>query len=233
MFKSNPRGAATAARTHDRLIESAGYIFAEKGFRAATVRAICSRAGANVASVKYHFAGKRKLYEAVLFHANAWADTHYPWNWDESASPEARLRKFVECFLLRILDPGRPAWHGKLMAREMVDPTPSYRMMIRELAQPMFGRVEKIVLELAGPNAERHEVNLLVNSVIGQCLFYRQASRLVADLQGTKAYSGEDIGMLSRHIVSMSLDGMRRVAQENAAVGGGNTSSRSGAAVVA
>ena len=212
MFKIENDTSSSSARTRDRLIEAAGSIFAEKGFRAATIRAICGRAGANVASVKYHFSGKRKLYEAVLFHANAWADSHYPWNWDDTAPADARLKKFVGCFLLRILDSGRPAWHGKLMARELVDPTPSYRMVVRALAQPMFGKVEAIARELAGPRAQQYEVNLLVNSVIGQCLFYRQASRLVAELQGVKAYSGEDIELLTRHIVAMSLDGMRRVA---------------------
>ena len=49
-----------------KLLEAAGEVFAEHGFYAATVRQICSRAGANVAAVNYYFGDKAELYEEVL-----------------------------------------------------------------------------------------------------------------------------------------------------------------------
>ena len=45
----------TAGAGHDetrrQLLEAAGVVFAERGFRDATVREICRRAGANIAAV--------------------------------------------------------------------------------------------------------------------------------------------------------------------------------------
>src|SRR5437016_3170156 len=52
--------------TRARLIEAAGAVFAEQGYRAATVRDICARAGANVAAINYHFRDKMGLYVEVV-----------------------------------------------------------------------------------------------------------------------------------------------------------------------
>ena len=46
-----PRPASSPAATRDALLRATGEVFAEAGYRAATVRAICQRAGANIAAV--------------------------------------------------------------------------------------------------------------------------------------------------------------------------------------
>jgi AcrR family transcriptional regulator len=60
------RRPATSDPTRDKLLDVAGRIFADRGYRAATIREICVAAGANVAAVNYHFGDKLGLYtEAV------------------------------------------------------------------------------------------------------------------------------------------------------------------------
>ena len=56
--------------TKARLLEAAGEEFAEKGFELARVRAICERAGANLAAINYHFGDKEQLYVEVLREAH-------------------------------------------------------------------------------------------------------------------------------------------------------------------
>ncbi len=65
-------------RTKARLIEAAGEVFARRGFRSATVREICSRAGVHVGAVNYHFRDKEGLYTAVLDHLHQTAVKKYP-----------------------------------------------------------------------------------------------------------------------------------------------------------
>ena len=114
-----------ADETRRRLLEAAGETFAEKGFRAATVREICGRAGANLAAVNYHFGDKEQLYvETVRYAHLAGAEGPPPeFDVDATESPERKLERFVRGFLQRLLDPARPTWHARLMAREMTEPS--------------------------------------------------------------------------------------------------------------
>ena len=51
-----------------RLLEAAERVFAEKGYKAASVREICKQAGLNIAGVNYYFGDKERLYiEAVKY----------------------------------------------------------------------------------------------------------------------------------------------------------------------
>ena len=66
------------ARTRERLLEAAGDVFAERGYRLARVVDICARAGANVAAVNSHFGGKAALYAEVWRRAFEEALRVYP-----------------------------------------------------------------------------------------------------------------------------------------------------------
>jgi len=53
--------------TREKLLLAAVAVFAEKGYKAATVREICRRAkGANNNAVNYYFGGKAKLYGLII-----------------------------------------------------------------------------------------------------------------------------------------------------------------------
>lgn len=61
-----PGAGALSLPTERRLLLAAERLFAERGIDAVSLRAIMAAAGANVASVHYHFGSKRALVEALI-----------------------------------------------------------------------------------------------------------------------------------------------------------------------
>ncbi len=56
----------TAEQTRGRILTAATQLFAERGFDGVRMRDLSAEAGANVATIAYHFGDKRGIYEAVV-----------------------------------------------------------------------------------------------------------------------------------------------------------------------
>lgn len=204
--------------TKVRLLEAAGEIFAEGGFKTATIREICQRASANIAAVNYHFGDKEGLYRAVLDYAANCALEKYPiggvsGNEGAGLSAKTRLGLFIRTYLSRLLDEGRPAWHGKLIAREMMEPTPALRVLAEAFARPQYQKLRGIIEELLGPEAARDSetVRKCAASVVGQCLFYKHCRPMINILMPEQRYDSESLGVLAQHVTEFSLSAIEGI----------------------
>jgi AcrR family transcriptional regulator len=215
--------------TRDRLLWAAGEVFAERGFRSATVREICQRAGANVAAVNYHFGDKETLYVEVLSlaHRCAAEGEEGP---DAGGPAAARLGAFVRGVLRRMLDDGRPAWQGKLMAMEMVEPTHALPMLAKREIAPKFQALRAIVGELLGPAATARRTRMAAASIVGQCLFYKHARPVLAIIAPEQGYGPADIDAMADHITAFSLAALRGMAAGGRAARGAGASRARGRA---
>ena len=204
--------------TKTRLILAAGEVFARDGFRSATVREICRRAGTHVGAVNYHFRDKEGLYAAVLDYSHRSAVAKYPSaaGLAAAAGPEERLRAFVRAFLLRLLDEGAPAWHGKLMAREIADPSGALGQLAQGSIKTQYTLLVDILRDLlgeppAGPGGESEQLFLAAMSIVGQCLHHFTARRVIGVLR-PPAFDPADIERIADHITRFSLGGLRGCA---------------------
>jgi AcrR family transcriptional regulator len=191
--------------TKSRLLEGAGEEFAEKGFELARVRAICDRAGANLAAINYHFGDKEHLYVEVLREAHRCGLDPREGRFDPRLSPAERLRTFIHHFLDRVLAMNQPEdWQHRLMLREMLSPTPFSEVLVREMIRPRFELMRGLMREIC-PEADDRRLNALVFSVIGQCLHYKMARRVTERLIGDEGYRALDLDYLTDHITAFCL----------------------------
>ena len=218
--------ASEHPETRQRLLDTAGEVFAEQGFRNATVRNICRRADANVAAVNYHFGGKEGLYLEVLRFAHGCAFAKYPpgMGLEPGAPPKQRLHAFVRSFLLRVLDKGQPAWHGKLMVREIADPTGALDTIVRDGIRPHFAMLKGVVSDLLGPKLadDPERVRYAAWSIVGQCLFYFVGQPVILRLHPAQGLGPQDVDAIARHITDFSLAALKHYPKgSNGTAGGG------------
>ncbi|MDB6025920.1 MAG: transcriptional regulator, TetR family [Verrucomicrobiales bacterium] len=201
------------ALTRRNLLEAASEVFAEIGFRAATVREICQRAGANIAAVNYHFGDKAKLYVEVLRRSQEQAFQKYPPDYGikPGASAEEKLKAFVRSFLLRIFDEGTTAHHGKMMSREMIEPTGALDALVEEKIRPTAMQLAQIVRELIGPGVDDEKVRLCAMSIVSQCVFHHHCRPVVIRLFPNQKFTTEDVERLAEHITQFSLGALKGV----------------------
>jgi TetR/AcrR family transcriptional regulator, regulator of cefoperazone and chloramphenicol sensitivity len=205
--------------TRERLLNVAAELFAEQGFNNVTIREICQVAGANLAAVNYHFRDKLGLYKEVVEMA-AKAVHQSKVDLIEAAEPlppEERLRTYIRLLLHRLLDPEEDSWMDKLIAREMIDPTPALDLIVEKGIKPTSQRLGGMVAELLKTSLDDERVWQCFLSIQAQCLFYKSSKPITARMAppGFK-YTPEVIDALAEHVYEFSLAGIRAVAAKPA-----------------
>jgi AcrR family transcriptional regulator len=197
--------------TRQRLLQAAAEVFSSVGFHAATVRQICRTAEANVAAIHYHFGGKEELYTELLRELGRRAFERYPptLGLAPQASPEERLFAFVHAFLLRVLSEDGFARHGRLLSREMIDPSPAFGHVVEEFIRPHFEVLRAIVASIR-PDASERDVRLCSRSIVAQCSFYHHSRAMIEHLSPGEPRDAQAIRALAEHITRFSLEGLRK-----------------------
>jgi len=166
------------AGTKLALIEAAGELFAAYGFEGTSVRAIAEKAGANVASINYHFGSKENLYTevmryvvyrgrsltpSVVVEADARLDT------PEGAAEV--IRELVKADFAAFYAADQPAWYGRLITRSLLDPTPPLQVVVKQIFEPDHEAL-KVIFMRARPGMTADEARFWAFALTGQVIFY-------------------------------------------------------------
>jgi AcrR family transcriptional regulator len=202
-------GKDKTLETRQRLLEAAGEVFAERGFHDATIREICEKAQANVAAVNYHFGDKEELYAAVFDYARTCAVAQFIELASPTVPPEERLRVFVRAVLTRFFDEGRPAWLGKLVAREMIEPTKALDSLVNGQIRPNSERLRALTRELVGMEIDEQELWRCTFSIAAQWLFYFHCGQIIKRLNPGQQFGPQDLDRLADHITKFSVAALK------------------------
>ena len=200
------RQPATPDPTREKLLEVAGPIFADRGYRTTTIREICAGAGANVAAINYHFGDKLGLYTEVLQQsvraAQVLAVHNAP---DQNISPEDMLRALIRARLRSISGKDLPDWHSRLLALELAQPTPALRQLIDKLTRPIYKRLLELIGRIIGLPPNDDSTRLCAISVVGQVLAYVLPGPLLPEIWPELKMTPEQVERIADHIADFSL----------------------------
>ena len=208
--------SAELDQTRTKLLEAAEAVFAERGFQAATVREISARSGANIAAINYYFRDKLGLYSEVLERsicANQGEVLREAL--EQSKTPEEALRKVIHGMLQRMWGKERGTWHMRLMAHEMVRPTPALPQVINKALRPRYDNLRKIIGSILHLPSDDDATRLCAHSVIGQVLHYAHARPVIGLLWPDLKMTPERARQIAEHITDFTLCHLQTMAKKN------------------
>jgi len=200
--------------TRERLLNAAETLFADRGFKAVTVREICQTARANVAAVNYHFGDKLGLYREVMQKAiDAMREaTEAARSAGEGREPEEQLRLYIGIFLRRLLASGHESIH-KLVNREISDPTPALDDLVEQGVRPRIEYLSSVIGRMIGCDPSDTRVLHCVVSIQAQSVMFARPNPVADRLGFTSAPTPAQIEDAARHIAEFSIAGIRAVAR--------------------
>ena len=199
--------------TRERLLDEAEILFAQKGYRAVSVREITKAARSNLASVNYYFGNKQHLYLEVFrsrwvprakrlrkFFQKSLSD-------QKSPSPTAVVQSLARAFLEGPLSDEERQRHALLMVREITRPTEAFELVAREVMRPFFKELADHLRPFMpeGLGDERLILNIL--STFSMVLYFNFARTAVTRISG-REYDPDFKSRLVEHIIEFSLKGL-------------------------
>lgn len=207
-----------ASAIREKLLETAIKIFAEKGYREATVAEICDAAGANVAAINYHFGDKETLYaESWLLSFNRSLSKYPPDGGISADAPaEERFRGRIYAIIKRFANP--ESYEFEIITKELAMPTGLLEKVIQESIEPIRQPVLLIIRELMGSQVSEERMRLCHMSIMAQCmnLIIHERRRKMLGEAGMKTVLPENLTIedIAKHIVDFSLAGIKKIRSE-------------------
>lgn len=214
MSTATPARDAKERNTKESLLLAAERLFARQGIARSSLRAITQEAGANLASVNYHFGSKQALVRAVF-------SRHLgPLNRQrlellercEATEGRPRLESIVHAFVapvVRLRSAGQPGHRdlARLMGRTFSEPGEHVRTIVAEEFGEVIDRFTT-ALARALPEVPPEELFWRFHFMVG-AMVHTAAHGNLARLISGGLCDPDEVEGLTRHLVGFLAAGLR------------------------
>ncbi|MEZ9329337.1 TetR/AcrR family transcriptional regulator [Vibrio breoganii] len=199
--------------TKQKIIEVAESLFAEKGFKDTSLRAITSQANVNLASVNYHFGDKKTLIRAVL---DRYLEEFMPQLERELESIDLRTNVSMTDVFYALKTPltnldkefDRGASRFLLLVgRGYSDVQGHLRWFITTRYGHVLDRFTQAVIQ-ANPNLDKETLFWRLHFTLGTCVFTMASSEALLEIANSEFEVNTDVEAMFDQIVPFLASGM-------------------------
>ena len=174
----------------ERLLHTAGMLYAERGLDAVSTRELTGEAGVNLAAIAYYFGGKDGLRDAVI-------DTVIERTRERVGPIVARLSRdvteaggdrrdlsraaarFVRDYLGTTLPLGPENWTVTVVMRAMSTRSEAHDRLYDSVFAPMMNAVHQLTAAATGRDADDSKTRILATAILGEVLTFRRNRPMV------------------------------------------------------
>lgn len=204
-----------SAHTRERLLDASERLFAEKGFRSASVRDITRESSCNIAAVNYHFGGKANLYrEVFLRRLRAMRKLRLDaidaalTRAGKDATLDLLVQAFAGAFVAPLVEDSSGRLWLLLLAQELIDPQLPAETFHAEMVEPMERALIDALAQVC-PELSREDAQLCIHSLVGQLLHAVNIQRCLPEGNNRRR-----LPELVAHTVRFSVAGIRALASD-------------------
>ena len=199
------------------ILETAEALFARQGFAATSLRNITAKAGANLASVNYHFGSKEALIEAVFERRIV------PMNQERVVRLNQLQRRYsvgiiplellIEAYVGPALELARDTEKGgalfiKLLGRSYTEPNATLQNAIRKLYDPVIDQFREAFSD-ALPELPREELYWRMHFMVGLMAYMMAGTDMMSLIASCQVCDPLDTRTMIKRLSAFITAGMR------------------------
>jgi AcrR family transcriptional regulator len=204
--------AESPSQTREALLKAAERLFSSRGYAGVGIREIAEQAGANLASIKYHFGSKHDLYlEAVRRAMGCYDRESLSRMLAETpagrAAAATQLVRFIEAFFMHFGHRPQMDACGLLMLREALQPSEAIDAVVRDYLKPRTDDLISVIGAIM-PDATGEELSSAAHAVLGQLMHFRIFRAFIERLSGVDFAEEAILRATARSVAVFSLRGL-------------------------
>ena len=191
-------------KTRAKIMEAAGILFAERGFKRVTVRDIAKHADTHLSALNYHFRTKESLYrEALLEAGRSSSITEEDRRALEDLPPDEALFNLVRVALCDLWTADK--WQPDLLTREIWEPSEAFEEVIETYYKPDLRFLGGLIGAVVDKPAEDLRVRFAVMAMSTLIDMFGHYDHLIEAVDPELAENCRNSKRIAKWIVTMTI----------------------------